>query len=361
MHMHVCSELNYGGVESQMLALAQTLYNNKETKSTVFVALRRGGDIEAKIRALGFEVTILHGDFKLFDIKVILRLRRLLKKCKPSVLFLHGLESNLNGIFASRFLGKSKVIVEEIGITRRHPFKKFTVRSIYKLADVFTVQSRNNQEFYISQGFGKANEIKVVNPAILMQNYYSELRKDDKVIFLFVGRLEKIKGLREIIECLAVIKELELSKEWELEIHGSGSQEMELKELVTDLNLNEKITFRGVSNSITSILQKGHWIIVNSESEGFCLALVEAMKMGVPAITRKVGISEEIIRNGENGILLEDRSPQSLINGIRIALSLDSLTYTKISTRARMELAEKFNGEKYLQDLMDLVNTSFNE
>lgn len=361
MYMHVCSEMNYGGVESQMLALAQTLYENKDTKSTLFVALRRGGEIETKIRDLGFEVIVLNQAFKLFDIKVILQLRKLFKRYTPSILFLHGLESNLNGILASRFMGISKVIIEEIGITRRHPFKNLSVRSIYKLADVFTVQSRNNQDFYVSQGFGKTNEIIVVNPAIPKQKSCSPLRKEDKIIFFFVGRLEKIKGLREIIECFAVIDKLERGKEWALEIYGSGSQEMELKDLVKDLSLGDKVTFRGVVSSINFTLRHGHWIIVNSESEGFCLALVEAMKMGVPAITRRVGISEEIIRHGENGILLEDKSPQSLINGIRLSLSLDSSTYIKISTRARMDISEKFTGQKYLQELMYLANASLNE
>ena len=89
-----------------------------------------------------------------------------------------------------------------------------------------------------------------------------------------------------------------------------------LKNYVRDNFLEENVKFLGNVDNIPEFLNKIDICVVPSRSEGFGLALVEAMAMGVPCIASNIAGPAEIIKNEETGILFNNSDSVELANKI---------------------------------------------
>jgi len=89
-------------------------------------------------------------------------------------------------------------------------------------------------------------------------------------------------------------------------------------------------------------LNKLKLLIIPSSSEGVPTILLEAMTCGTPALATPVGGIPDILKDGENGFILPDNSPRSIVQGIIRALGHPRLS--EIAENAQKLLAEE-NGE----------------
>jgi len=60
--------------------------------------------------------------------------------------------------------------------------------------------------------------------------------------------------------------------------------------------------------------------VVSSYYESFCLVILESLACGTPVVSTKVGVAPAVIRNGENGYLVPDNSPERLADGLAAVL-----------------------------------------
>ncbi len=164
------------------------------------------------------------------------------------------------------------------------------------------------------------------------------INKND-FILIFVGRLEKIKGVNYLLEALKYLKRY---KNIKLLLIGEGSEMQYLKELSRELDISESVVFLGniPNNDIPKYLCSADIFILPSLSEGCPITILEALATGLPVICSKVGGLPEIIQNGENGFLVSVGDSKSisehilrlmrnkkLMNGILIKNKKLSLTY----------------------------------
>lgn len=85
-----------------------------------------------------------------------------------------------------------------------------------------------------------------------------------------------------------------------------------LRELAAGLGVEPYIEFRGFQPDIGAIFAETDVFVSSSTSEGFSLATVEAMAHGVPAVVTRSGGPEEIIVDGESGLLVPPSNPAAL-------------------------------------------------
>lgn len=133
-----------------------------------------------------------------------------------------------------------------------------------------------------------------------------------------VGRFVEKKGFHYLLEALAQLQQG--GEPVHLEILGSGPLENELKKQVRDLALQDSVHFFGPASTgeVREKMLASHVVVVPSvtgssgEMEGIPVVLMEAMALGVPVVsTRHSGIPE-LVRDGETGLLVEERDAQAL-------------------------------------------------
>ncbi|MFC1971476.1 glycosyltransferase [Chloroflexota bacterium] len=152
-----------------------------------------------------------------------------------------------------------------------------------------------------------------------------KLGLDDNKIILFVGRIEPLKGVAQLLKAMPYLQEIQGLR---LVIIGGdeySQQEMErLQKLSHDLHIEDSVTFRGLlkHEQLPYFYSAADACIVPSYYESFGLVALESLACGTPVVATDVGYLKSIIRQRETGHVIQDNSPQRLAD--RIALILTS-------------------------------------
>ena len=166
-----------------------------------------------------------------------------------------------------------------------------------------------------------------------------EAAQHDRPYFLFVGRLEKIKGLQDVFPAFAEDRGADLL------IAGDGDYADELKRLAGD---NPRIRFLGRKplDELTAYYRGAEALIVPSVCyETFGIILIESFRLGTPVIARRLGPFPEIVERAEAGILFSDAP------GLEAAMSTmleDPRRRAQMAANARRGFEEYWSEDKVL-------------
>jgi D-inositol-3-phosphate glycosyltransferase len=181
------------------------------------------------------------------------------------------------------------------------------------------------------------------------------LALNDEKVLLFVGRIDPLKGIEQLIKALPLLKN---NDNLRLTVVGgdenSYAELEELKKLSVALGIRESVTFPGLvrQEQLPYYYSAADVCVVPSYYESFGLVALEALACGTPVVAADVGDLRNIIRPGETGYVTEDNSPEKLAAGIKSLLSGSPPDMeSALSIRASVsrfdwsEIAEKVAGE----------------
>jgi glycosyltransferase involved in cell wall biosynthesis len=99
-------------------------------------------------------------------------------------------------------------------------------------------------------------------------------------------------------------------------IAGDGPERPKLEQLIADLEVDEVVTLLGWRADVPDLLAAADAAVCCSDFEGGPLAVMEYMGAGLPVIATRVGGLPELIRDGENGVLIPPRDPSALAGAL---------------------------------------------
>lgn len=137
----------------------------------------------------------------------------------------------------------------------------------------------------------------VVKPNFSGKSNLSIIPAKNREYFMFLGRIDRLKGINILLENWKVIKEQKLV------IVGSGPEEDNVVRYIKQNNM-DNVKFLGVKNKIEAmkILSKAKALIVPSQwYEGFPMIIVEALSQGVPVIGNDIGNVGGLLKNKDYG------------------------------------------------------------
>ena len=150
----------------------------------------------------------------------------------------------------------------------------------------------------------------------------SKLKKKDKrkdrIKFISIGRLVKLKGFQDVIIALNEIKND--IPNWEYHIIGDGPYKNDLVSLIEKYRLQKKIKFHGFIDDIelkSQLLINSDIFVGTSHSEALGLVFLEALAHGLPVLGSNTGGIPEIINKDELGLLVRPRDINEIKNGIK--------------------------------------------
>lgn len=164
-------------------------------------------------------------------------------------------------------------------------------------------------------------------------------------VLTFVGRLVKDKGIDELVRAYKELNlkysNMKLLLVGPIESDGNPISE----ETKNEIKENKGIISVGRQYDIPSYLAISDLFVFPSYREGFGLSLMEAGAMGVPSISSDITGCNEVIIEGENGLLIPSHSFQAIIEAVEYLYTNKSL-YNKLKQNSRNSIIRRFEQKK---------------
>ncbi len=126
-----------------------------------------------------------------------------------------------------------------------------------------------------------------------------------------------------------------------------------MQQLADRLGLSELVHFLGHREDIPDLLGAMDIFVLPSHSEGVSLALLEAMAAGLPVIVSDVGGLPEVVRHGENGLVIPVKDPQALAQALEKLLADPTYAHS-LGESARREVKAHYSLERLGRDINEI-------
>ncbi len=289
----------------------------------------------------------LHNFFHaLYQIKAMLAER-------PAIVVTFTLETTLPMYVLRRFMGARDILwvisedsntAEAIIDACRYRWLIRRVNSIvgkaYCSADFVTTVSSSVQRS-VRQRYGVAkHKINTIHNPVDITTVKSMSTIDlngqhDVDFILAVGRLVKVKQFDLLIRAFSEISRTNRIK---LFILGSGPEKGNLQRTIEELGLSNDVCLMGFVDNPWSFMSRAKLLVVTSKIEGFSNVIVEAMAVGCPVLATRCGGPEDIIKQGQTGLLVD--SSRSAIAAQINALLDDPARRKMLAESARSECSQ---------------------
>lgn len=326
--MLVAIGLGVGGTETHILELASRLDRSRFTVTVC--ALKSGGTMAQELEKRGVRVLSLDGTGKL-DARVIVRLFKLLRAEQPDVVQAFLFWANVAARACGRILRAFPVISsyhDEV------VSEGWLVRVVDRLTLTWTDRivccSGAVGRSVVSRIGGKIEHCTIIPFGVDIEQFEATaaatrrelgLRDNQKVIGTVCRLVEPKKGLRFLLQAMAVLGRKYGQPPCQLLIVGDGPSRHELELLREQLDLSSWVVFAGSRRDIPRVLHALDAFVLPSLYEGFGIALLEAMAAGKPVIATAVGGIPEFVLSGETGLLIEPGNVEALADAIDRLLS----------------------------------------
>lgn len=261
----------------------------------------------------------------------VLRLAALVRRTRPDVLFTTLGHLNLLAMLARPLYGRPgpALVARETNIPSLnlaqspHPrLFRLLYRLLYPRFDRVVCQSRDMQGDLV-ENFGlPAGRARVIPNPVDAEAVRAKARAGGadlppgRVNLVAAGKLLRQKGFDLLLEALALLP----ADRFHLTILGQGPLREPLEAQVRRLGLAGRAVFAGFQANPYPWLAGASLFVLSSRYEGLPNVALEALTLGTPCVAfRCPGGLDEIIREGENGLLAEPENPADLARAIRQA------------------------------------------
>jgi len=362
----IIPSLVFGGAERVLIHLINHL--NKEKYSICLVLFEDILDYKEDLHFSG-EIVCLDKKSRWDFFKLIFQLRMTLKTYQPEVVisFLH--YANIVTVMASLFSKrKFKLILcersyppEYLPKVRLGYLKKWLMRFTYRKADKILTVSKSIARVLEKDFNIKPERIKTIYNPVVLEEIQAKCQKEIKhrffederaQIILSVGRLVEAKRFDRLLRTFSLVRKKQ--DRIYLIILGEGELREELENLSSELKVDRWTDFVGFQSNPYAWMYKADIFVLSSDYEGFPNVILEAMACGTPVISTDCPSGpNEIIVNGQNGILVPTEDEKALAEATLKLLTNDNLK--KSFSEEGKKKAETLRIEKILQQYEELI------
>ncbi len=217
----------------------------------------------------------------------------------------------------------------------------------------------NKEPMVIWNGSVKGIDVKRFDPQNSLNTQEVKHRFgicDDDFVLTFVGRVVKDKGVNELVEAFSMLSEkyrnmkLLLIGRFEENDNPISNRTKEI------IEKNDAIIAPGRQDNIPGILAISDLFVFPSYREGFGLSLMEAGAMGVPSISTNIIGCNEIVIEGETGLLIHPRSSQEIVKSVEY-LYKDRELLEEMRGKCRMSIVSRYESKQLFDKYMSFYKS----
>jgi glycosyltransferase involved in cell wall biosynthesis len=237
------------------------------------------------------------------------------------------------------------------------PFRRRLIRDIFRNAKAVIVLSSKWRD-YIAAAEPRA-KLLVVHNFVDLGRLDSDRQRiaasRTNNIILFLGELGSRKGLYDLIRAMPIV--LKSCPDARLIAGGTGEMHKVL-EAIRHEGIEESVELPGWVTGDTKIrlLSQAALFVLPSHNENFPVSILEAMAAGLPVVSTPVGGIPDMIRDREEGLLIEPGNVDQLSTAITLLLS-DPQLRSRTGRAARICIESKFSPEDAIRRIGDLYQS----
>lgn len=205
----------------------------------------------------------------------------------------------------------------------------------------------------LGHGNVKGIDLKHFNPSLSeVQIEAAKIRKPGVFTFIAIGRLVGDKGINELVEAFRRLNaEIPSTR---LLLVGSTESDLDPLgiETIREIDINPAIEAVGSKSDVRPWLAASDCAVLASYREGFPNVVIEAGAMGLPQIVTDINGANEIIIDGQNGIIIPPRTTDALHTAMR-RMAIDAGYRTTLASSARPLIASRYEQSYVRQCLYD--------
>lgn len=314
--------LGKGGAERVINLLSNNFAKENEIKiiTNINSKVEYQFDEKIDISSLSSKVT---NDFtrKLERISLVklYKMKKEILKFKPDIIISFLPEPSFRVLALKKYCKKIRKIPIIVSVRNdpqieyKNYIYKIIMKKLYPYADQLVLQTNDAKQYFIDN---------INFEGIVIQNPVSEEFIDKRFEgirekrIVAVGRLEPQKNYKMLIDAFKIVHSKH--KDYVLNIYGEGYLKDKIKKYIIEKNLQENVFLMGKVNNVKEVINKAEVFVMSSNYEGMPNALLEAACLGIPCVSTDCpcGGPREILKNGENGILIDVGDYKSLAKGI---------------------------------------------
>jgi len=173
--------------------------------------------------------------------------------------------------------------------------------------------------------------------------------KDDQVLIIHASNLRPVKRFDLLLEAVAGIKNRETFKLAVI----AGNDFAPFQKEVEALGLDDNIVVRENVLQIENYLQAADLALYSSDSESFCLGILEAMLFNCPSVSTNVGGIPEVVQDNETGLLVPPGNAKALTKALE-SLIEDGKRRKELGDAAAIDAKARFSTEVLIPQYEDL-------
>ena len=303
------------------------------------------------------------------DLKSLWEMWNFLRKEKPQIVHTHTPKAGIIGMLAARLAGvphrlhtvAGLPLMEATGTKRK--ILNFVERLTYSSATRVYPNSKGLYDFILQNNFTQSNKLKIIangssngiDTTFFSPDQVTEIERvtlreklsiqPDDFVFVFVGRIVSDKGINELIKAFSELQTADNNELTGIKLLLVGGLENDLDplnpETLAEINQNKDIISVGFQQDVRSFFAIADALVFPSYREGFPNVVMQAGAMGLPSIVSDINGCNEIIIEGENGLIIPPKNVEKLKEKM-LTLAKDKNLYTKLKGNSRRMIENRY-------------------
>jgi galacturonosyltransferase len=313
-----------------------------------------------KIGCIHHDIKINRHGMNLKDeMHLIKEYKTLIFNVKPIIIFGFTIKPNIYGAIAAEKY-KIPFVANITGLgtaVENGGLKQVIFVMLYKYAfrNVKTIffQNTENRQFFIDKKIAVKKHKMLPGSGVNLERFsVKPYPEGNTVKFAFISRIMKEKGIDQYLEAAKAIKE----KYPNMEFHICGFCESEYEGRLDEFNKNAIVIYHGMIRNVDEFLEDIHCVVHPTYyPEGMSNVLLESCACGRPIITTNRSGCREIVDDGVNGYIVNQKDSNDLIAKIEKFLSLTNQERKMMGLAGRRKVEREFDRkivvEKYLKEI----------
>ena len=372
--LRVIARLNMGGPALHVTYLTHGLRERGYDTTLVAGSLARGEDsMEFVARDLGVRIerlSALGRDISpLRDVRAALRLAQLIRRERPTILHTHTAKAGAVGRVAALLAGDARppivvhtfhghVLRGYFGPVRTAAFRLLE-RWLARVTTALVAVSPEVRDELVRLGVAPREKFTVVRLGIELgervaeQNGRDETRRvlglsPDRFTVGWIGRMTGVKRTGDV---LLAFKELRgRGVDAALCMVGDGPERELLERRAHDLGIMRNTLFLGYQEDVAPYYAAFDAMILPSGNEGTPVSAIESLAAGRPVVATRVGGVPDVVRDGEDGFLVDAGAVDQLADALERLASDESLR-RRMGEAGRERVPARYSVERLIDDV----------
>jgi len=307
------------------------------------------------------------------DLDLINQFRRLIKGIKPDIILSHTIKPNIYASILARNQGIPYLNnITGLGSALQNNSKlagllRFLYR--YALSDSSGIffENEGNRRYFQQYNIGKEENYIVVSGAGVNLDEFSPKYKietdesgsrEKEIIFIFIGRIMKDKGIEEFLGAAEYIKRSNPATRFQI---VGFYDEQEYSDKIDSLVKQNIIEFLGPSTDTRVEMSQADCIVLPSYHEGMSNVLLEGAAMGLPLITTDIHGCKEAVDDGKNGFLCKVKDTESLIDAMERFIALSAEERRQMGLYGREKMVKEFDRKLVIGQYIKVIQSVIGE